>query len=95
MVNLHIPAVNSMTQQHPFLQMSTFSVECAEGAGTGILPDARPKPFTKRRKIGDFTVETLVLITAILNSNTLPPTFQRHKNKVIPKIPSPGNISRL
>jgi hypothetical protein len=37
-------------------------MECALGAWRGILAGARPKFFKKRRKIGNFTVETLVLI---------------------------------
>jgi hypothetical protein len=37
-------------------------VEWAEEAWRGILPGARPKFFTKRRKTGNFAVESLVLI---------------------------------
>ena len=64
MVNLHISAVNSMTQQLPFLQMSTFSVQNAMKVHGEAYASFRMHDltFTKRRIIGDFTVETLVLI---------------------------------
>jgi len=53
-----------MTQQLPFLQMSTFSVQNAMKVHGEAYASFRMHDltFTKRRIIGDFTVETLVLI---------------------------------